>query len=202
MGAFWASAFPIGQRVGLWLLCVALGIAFWKSNENSLGMKPFARVLSGGVNDGFITISVLTLLWLAYAARSRRAAFRALAVWGLVSAVVHLSKFVLGKVLHLFPRPSGGYDGFPSGHAAAACALAYLLTERLPRLAPLWWGVAALISWSRVEAGSHYAYQVLAGAILGIVVAIWFAQRFPDASPKTEITVSTAEPRTPTDPER
>nr|WP_246385851.1 phosphatase PAP2 family protein [Armatimonas rosea] len=79
--------------------------------------------------------------------------------------------------LALLPRPSGGDGGFPSGHTAAHVCLAYLLTERYPKLAPLWWFWAALMAWSRVEAGAHWAYQIVAGAVLGAAVCLTLGKK-------------------------
>lgn len=68
------------------------------------------------------------------------------------------------------PRPDGDPTGFPSGHTTFAYALAWLLTQIHPRLAPLWYGVAVGIGWSRVEGDAHFPYQVLSGAALGTLV--------------------------------
>ncbi|MBV9863921.1 MAG: phosphatase PAP2 family protein [Abitibacteriaceae bacterium] len=65
-------------------------------------------------------------------------------------------------------------SGFPSGHATFAFGLAWLIYQRYPRLAPLWFALAVLIGWSRVEVHAHYTYQVLGGAIIGSFLA-WLA---------------------------
>jgi undecaprenyl-diphosphatase len=61
---------------------------------------------------------------------------------------------------------------FPSGHAATSFACATTLTFFAPRLAPLFFVLAAAIAWSRVYVGVHYPLDVLGGAALGAVVAI------------------------------
>lgn len=60
---------------------------------------------------------------------------------------------------------------FPSGHATVAFACAAVLALAVPRLR--WWffGLAALIAFSRVYVGVHYPGDVLAGAVLGIGLA-------------------------------
>ncbi len=68
------------------------------------------------------------------------------------------------------PRPDGDPSGFPSGHTTFAFALAWLLMQSYPRLAPLWFAVAISIGWSRVEGHAHFPYQVLWGAFLGTVI--------------------------------
>jgi len=65
------------------------------------------------------------------------------------------------------PDDPHSYDSFPSGHAAAAFALASNLTVYYPHQAPYWYLGAAAISWSRVELGRHRTTDVLAGAALG-----------------------------------
>ena len=68
------------------------------------------------------------------------------------------------------PRPDGDPSGFPSGHTTFAFALAWLLMQSYPRLAPLWFAVAIAIGWSRVEGHAHFPYQVLCGAFFGTII--------------------------------
>jgi len=67
-------------------------------------------------------------------------------------------------------------SSFPSGHASAAACAATLLSEDLG-MAPLWWTLAAGISWSRVHVGVHHASDVVGGMIAGRTIALT-AQRF------------------------
>ena len=61
---------------------------------------------------------------------------------------------------------------FPSGHATVAFACATVLALAVPRLAALLYALAALIAFSRVYVGVHYPGDVLAGAVLGVALAI------------------------------
>jgi undecaprenyl-diphosphatase len=61
---------------------------------------------------------------------------------------------------------------FPSGHATTSFACATTLAVLAPRLAPLFFVLAAAIAWSRVYVGVHYPLDVLAGAVLGAGIAI------------------------------
>lgn len=61
------------------------------------------------------------------------------------------------------PRTSS----FPSGHASSATITAVLLSEALPRLKPLWWTLAIIVSASRVHNRMHHGSDVAAGAVLG-----------------------------------
>lgn len=56
---------------------------------------------------------------------------------------------------------------FPSGHASSACLTATLLSEAVPRLKPVWWSLAAVVSASRIHNRMHHPSDVMAGAVIG-----------------------------------
>ncbi len=61
-------------------------------------------------------------------------------------------------------------SSFPSGHASSAFVAATLLTAwGGRRTAPLWFGVAAIVSVSRAYVRIHHASDVVGGALLGLV---------------------------------
>jgi undecaprenyl-diphosphatase len=62
----------------------------------------------------------------------------------------------------------------PSNHAVNASALATLAGLSVPRLWLPATALALLIGYSRVYVGVHYPLDVLAGGVLGIVVAVAF----------------------------
>lgn len=64
----------------------------------------------------------------------------------------------------------GGYDSFPSGHAAFYAALATALTLYHPRTGTLFYLLALVIGVSRIAVGVHYPVDVLAGFAFGVVV--------------------------------
>jgi undecaprenyl-diphosphatase len=70
----------------------------------------------------------------------------------------------------LVPLPHDA--SFPSGHAATSFAAATMLTFYFPRLAPLFYVLAAAVAFSRVYVGVHYPLDVVGGALLGVLVAI------------------------------
>ena len=163
------SAAPCHTCAFLWLP-LALLVACFFNGKNALGLEPLANYLGKQGNTGVLVIVLGGLLFLAWQKRDR-----ALALWIIAVMLTETLLFALLKVLTwsgfaLFARPSGSDGGFPSGHTAAHVCLAYLLTERYPRLGPLWWLWAAVMAWSRVESGAHWAYQVGGGMLLGGLV--------------------------------
>lgn len=61
---------------------------------------------------------------------------------------------------------------FPSGHTTTSFACAGTIARFAPRnVRPLLFVLAALIGFSRIYVGVHYPLDVLAGAVLGLLVA-------------------------------
>lgn len=63
---------------------------------------------------------------------------------------------------------------FPSGHAAAAFAGAWLLGEEYPRRRTAFYLLALLVAFCRVYLGVHYPGDTVAGAISGVTLAAFF----------------------------
>jgi len=93
-----------------------------------------------------------------------------------------LAALVLGiKFLVRRKRPEGDWGSiyrnadphsFPSGHAARAFLIAVVGSALAPAwLAGLLWVWAPLVALARVAMGVHYVSDVVAGAILGVVIA-------------------------------
>ena len=65
-------------------------------------------------------------------------------------------------------RPYGNaHDSFPSLHSSLSFEVAAAQSYYHPRQAPIWYGAAALISYSRIPAHEHYWQDVLCGGLLG-----------------------------------
>ncbi|MDO5612064.1 MAG: phosphatase PAP2 family protein [Paracoccus sp. (in: a-proteobacteria)] len=85
---------------------------------------------------------------------------------GLVLALKHLFQdSAIGR------RPSGGGDGFPSGHTAAAMFGAADLAGKCfaddPLAGAAVYGAAGMTGLSRIHAGEHTPAQVMSGALIG-----------------------------------
>lgn len=59
----------------------------------------------------------------------------------------------------------------PSGHTATAFSMAHVLAHQYPKQSWLWYGLAVLAGWSRVETNNHWPSDVVAGALLGLWAA-------------------------------
>jgi undecaprenyl-diphosphatase len=82
------------------------------------------------------------------------------------------------RLSHPLPEPlleSPSTYSFPSGHATVSFACAAVLALAVPRLRVPLFALAALISFSRVYVGVHYPFDVLAGAVLGLLLGFGVA---------------------------
>ncbi|MGI9596791.1 MAG: phosphatase PAP2 family protein [Acidimicrobiales bacterium] len=68
---------------------------------------------------------------------------------------------------------------FPSGHASSATMTAVLLSDAVPRLKPVWWGLAAVVSASRVHNRMHHGSDVAAGAVIGTALGVAVKRLWP-----------------------
>ena len=128
-------------------------------------------------------------LWIAAAAmqaalggrRGRRAAVAGLASVGVAAAVANLALKPLGgrrrpeRVFEQVPvarwARMPGSTAFPSGHSASAFAYATGVGHVLPIASIPLLGLAAVVSYSRVHVGVHYPGDVVAGALVGTMLA-------------------------------
>jgi membrane-associated phospholipid phosphatase len=86
---------------------------------------------------------------------------------GIATGVTEIMKYTIAE-----RRPNGtDRKSMPSGHTAAAFAVATMESQFHPKEAPLWYTGAALIAWSRVDLREHHTYDVVAGALIGYGIA-------------------------------
>lgn len=158
---------------------IALDARF--SDQMRVAEKPGAlraiAVFFAHSGDSWFWGAALIILWFVSNSMWRR--------WEVVEfvGISGLAALVMGiKFLVRRKRPEGEWGGiyrntdphsFPSGHAARALLIAVVASA----LAPTWLGIllwiwAPLVSIARVAMGVHYVSDVVAGAALGIVVAL------------------------------
>jgi len=81
---------------------------------------------------------------------------------------------VIGHLVHLVNNKCGGQFGFVSSHAANTFALAMFSSlffrNKAVTISIFVW--AAIVSYSRIYLGVHYPFDVMGGAILGVVIGI------------------------------
>lgn len=165
----------VPHTVGFFTIIPTLLIAYFFGDINTDLSQYVAKLFTRPINDSFLTIGYLLLLVPSIAKKDWDEVKLTVYVGLVETAIVHLLKFATSESLL---RPSGSTEGFPSGHAAAAFALAFLLSRRYINLSPVVFPIAMLISWSRVELNDHYVYQLAVGAPLGLGVGVYFSRLF------------------------
>ena len=98
----------------------------------------------------------------------------------------HLIKEWVGRIrpcavlpdVHLLTDCNTSYS-FPSSHAVNIFAAAFFLSQPFRRLTPLFYGIAAVVAYSRVYIGIHYPLDVIGGAGIGLLIA-WPMRRLKD----------------------
>lgn len=185
----------VGARLGaLALLLAGVGLVMalgldepvkqwsqtWRSSPQSQAYSQLAYWAGlGGTQAGLM--AALALLWGWWGRRPLhwRAGLAGVASVALSGLLVQVCKHLFGRPRPRLALPSDEYFGptfqsdllsFPSGHATTSFAVAGALSVFYPRLAWLFYLLAALISLGRVVGNSHYLSDVLAGAALGLVV--------------------------------
>ncbi|MGZ4299908.1 MAG: phosphatase PAP2 family protein [Solirubrobacteraceae bacterium] len=139
------------------------------------------RKLSNAANYSRLSIASAAALTLTGGARSRRAAASGLATVDLTSAFVNAVVKPVARrrrpvrETHA-PARTRNVDmpttaSFPSGHTAAAFAFASAVGRVLPLAGVPLRALAALVGYSRVHTGVHYPGDVIAGALIGAVIA-------------------------------
>jgi undecaprenyl-diphosphatase len=140
-------------------------------------LNPLFEALSWLGTQGVVWLVVGALL--AYAWRRPMLFARVLLADAVAQLLAYGLKEATGRArpssVFAAPKPlvRAPHDpSFPSGHAASSFACATVLALALPRFAWAFYLLAAAIAWSRVYVGVHYPLDVLAGAVLGVLVAI------------------------------
>jgi undecaprenyl-diphosphatase len=147
--------------------------------DHRLGvLNPLFEALSYAGSFGFI--------WLVIAVAISGFSWSRPWLWTRVAVAILISESISGLLKQWIardrppladPDPAPLVDlpatfSFPSGHATVSFACATTLALAVPRLTWPLFALATLISFSRVYVGVHYPFDVLAGAALGVAIAI------------------------------
>jgi undecaprenyl-diphosphatase len=138
------------------------------------------------ISEGLSYIGSFGVVWLALAVAISGFSWSRPWLWTRVGAVILIAESLSGALKEGIERDRPPVTdpepvpivhlpatySFPSGHATVAFACATVLALAVPRLAWPLYGLAAAIAFSRVYVGVHYPFDVLAGAVLGVGIAI------------------------------
>ena len=137
--------------------------------------------LSDAADYSRLSIASAAALSLMGGTTGRRAAVMGLASVAVTATVVNLFLKPLGgrrrpdRAVQGVPAarqvPMPRSSSFPSGHAAAAIAFATGVGHVSPGAAVPLHGLAALVGYSRIHTGVHFPGDVIAGALLGGILA-------------------------------
>jgi membrane-associated phospholipid phosphatase len=106
---------------------------------------------------------------------------------GVAGLAVQAGKLLVGRPRPRMELPVWEYFGptlssdlhsFPSGHAATSFAVAAVLAAAWPRAGWVFYLLAVMVGVGRVLSASHHLSDVLAGALLGLLVGWLLAGRF------------------------
>jgi membrane-associated phospholipid phosphatase len=159
----------------IWIpLVLVIALDRFFDNPDLYKHSPFSLgyFITGPVYQSLIVVAIGVLL-----SSFARKAKPGMLWWALDVSLGTFLIAQIGKALFRLPRPTGSSHGFPSGHTMFVVCIAWLLCEINPRLAPLWFGFAALVGWSRVATHAHYPYQVFFGAIFGLILSYFVTRR-------------------------
>ena len=134
------------SAIGVPLLVLAVAVRWWRRTE-----RPHTRHVLVAAGLSFLL---------------------GLAINQLVLLFVHRMRPYDGGVTHLLIARSADYS-FPSDHATTTFAIAAaFLLHGMRRVGLGFLAAATLVTFSRVYIGTHYASDVLGGALTGIIAAV------------------------------
>jgi undecaprenyl-diphosphatase len=149
----------------------------WLDQANRVGNR-----LGSGVVLAAISGTLLMLGGIGGWVRLRQAGLQGLIAHAAAGLTVQALKHLIGRPRPRFLHASGfqlgplwgpsletGLDSFPSGHTAAALAVAIVMARRFPAAAKPFYAAAGFVAVTRILSGSHFPTDVLAGAMVGML---------------------------------
>jgi undecaprenyl-diphosphatase len=147
------------------------------------------RLFNQGLSSPYLDYPMYVLTWLGSVPFALAFAVVTLFIdrrWGMknvltlafLGTIFETAKVIINRtrpyVSHeaVMPFPPDWFTdpSFPSGHAALAMGIAYLLSQRFERFSVWFYTLACVIALSRIYLGMHYPSEVLVGAILGWMI--------------------------------
>lgn len=139
------------RSVGYWPLWIVVALALWMSDPTSSLARWRAATLAASVTAAGLLGEIFKMLL----RRERPGA--------------HDGAYVF-RAFTDRPFDTRGI-GSPSSHAFLAFAAAATLARFYPKAAPIWYGLAIGCAVTRVLSRAHFVSDVVAGALLGLLVA-------------------------------
>jgi undecaprenyl-diphosphatase len=150
----------------------------WLSGYHAPWLDTAMTWVSAGGGAGLIwlTLAAIALVIPRHRAAAWRVMLAVILSYGLVDAVIkplvaRPRPAVVATSRNLPPMPNT--YAFPSGHATATFSAAVTVSRMWPTTRVLWWTLAIAIGYSRIYLGHHYPLDILGGAVLGVLVAMW-----------------------------
>lgn len=179
---FCTSVLALWLTVGLACIFVDHQIQPYLAGLGRIEPIGFAAVQWNQLGSALGLIAFFSVLLLA-ARPALKPAILCLAATGVLAQVL---KYSIGRIrpnvsddMTVFHGPLGllntgpsvaAIDSLPSGHTAAAFAMAFILSRHWPRAGWLWYFLAAGVAASRTLVDVHFPSDVVLGALLGTFV--------------------------------
>ena len=173
---------PVAAALGAVLLVVSTALQLdgptqrWAAAWHCMSIDAVVGVLNPIGSGVTLLILCVALAFLGRTcARSRICEAGCLGAVAFIVAgmVEYVLKYLVGR-----PRPAVAgtlfgieLDSFPSGHATSVFAVATVLAAVYPRLRWPLYVLAAAIALGRVYLARHYLSDIVAGALIGLVIA-------------------------------
>lgn len=186
-GALLLGLALVGSLYGLYLIDVPIA-RFVRSLQHPLGylidprlarLSHFGDWAGGGIQLVSFSLGVWAIGWLAGRSVWLQVGAQSLLAHGMAALLTNGLKRLLGRPrpkfshageFQLWPSMDNGFDSFPSGHASASFAVAAVLAAHVPQARWVWYGLAFVVSWSRVFRSAHFPTDIVVGALLGVAV--------------------------------